>query len=134
MNNIEVQKDRLLETLRANMETHRADFELAWEGYRTKAMVNLSELLDAMKDPRKARSVNLSLNLQRPVDHTADYKRAIEMCDWHEGDTIVVSESEFAEFVQDDWHWKGQFRSSNVMYTGMASPSTDVATSSGNSS
>jgi hypothetical protein len=124
MNHVIVKKERLLETLKANRETHRADFDLAWDGFREKAIANATALVDSLKSACRGDAIELYLNLETPIDHTADYDRAIEMIDWEVGDEVQLTQNEFSQFVQDDWSWKRQFAMSNTTYTGSASPSS----------
>lgn len=124
MRQVTVQKADLLETLGKNAVTHVADFELAWEGFRKKALQNAESIVNSLKNAKQGQEVRLHVNLAPPQNHADDYNRAIEMCNWEVGTQVTLSESEFAQFVQDDWGWKQNFTASNMMYTGEASPSS----------
>lgn len=121
MESVRVEKAKLLETLRENRKTHKKDFELAWEGFEKEYRRNVENLLSKRLSPYKP--VELFINLQVPEDHTEDYDRAIEMLSWEVEDQIELTETEFRQFVQDNWSWKDQFIMSNTRYTGSVSPS-----------
>jgi len=123
MKDVKVKKARLLETLENNRDTHQADFDLAYEGFRVKAIENVETLLDRIKNADHGTPVQLWVDLVPPTNHVEDYDRAIEMCSWEIGDELVLSDREFRELVQDRWSWKEEVSVSNRLYTGSASPS-----------
>ena len=127
MKEIKVNKDKLIEALSANRETHQADFDLAYEGFREKAMENVEALLNRIKNAEHGTPVQLWVQLEPPVNHVEDYDRALQMCSWEIDDELILTEREFQELVQDDWSWKSQFSVSNKLYTGSASPSSERA-------
>lgn len=123
MKTVKVNKDDLLEKLVANQETHQKDFELAWDGFRIKAMDNVTAMLDTLKQAISPQQVNLWVNLEAPENHSEDYVRAIEMLAWEVGDEVVLSEAEFRQYVQDLWGWTHAVSMSNIAYTGHEHPS-----------
>lgn len=123
MRDVEVDKARLVEALTTNRRTHTADFELAWDGFVVKARENVEAILDELKKAPRGKAPQLHIGLAPPQDHTIDYDRALEMCDWELGETVTLTEEEFQQFVQDDWNWKHAFSLSNQLYTGSPSPS-----------
>lgn len=123
MQEVTVSKDELIETLTQNQKTHQADFEIAWEAFRTKAEENLSRILDDLKHAPRGGVLNLHVGLEAPQNHTEDYERAIAMCQWEQRDEVTLQEHEFTQYVQDKWGWKRGFETANMMYTGSTSPS-----------
>jgi len=123
MREITVKKEKLLEALTANRETHQADFDLAYEGFRAKAVENMEAMLERVRTAEHGTPVQLWIGLEPPVNHLEDYDRAIQMCSWEIGDEMTLTEREFQELVQDDWSWKAQVLASNKLYTGSESPS-----------
>src|SRR5262245_18528440 len=117
METVTVNKQRLLETLEDNRETHMPDFDLAWEGFRTKAAENLEAKLAALKAAPHATKVDIWVNLEPPEDHAADYDRAMQTLDWHQGEEFELSEAEFRQYVQNQWAWADRFTISNRLYT-----------------
>jgi hypothetical protein len=42
------------------------------------------------------------------------------MLEMSKEDTIELTQQEFSQYVQDDWHWKDQFLFSNMNYSSAA--------------
>ena len=106
---IPVNKTRLIEALTANREAHKANYEEAIEDY----WAALAKQIPLLVPPTTARSeakfnkqLRVVNGIDFPEDHTSDYDTALEMLDWSEDDTIMVSEAEFKNFIQDNWNWK----------------------------
>lgn len=108
MENIEVAKAELLEKLKQNRADHRAIFEEALEGFREQATKVLNRALDNLKANR---CQDVSVSRLVPRDHTGDYDRTIAMIEMSIGDTVVLSEDDFAQYVMDDWGWQRSFLS-----------------------
>lgn len=124
MKPVKVDKDKLIETLLGNKETHRQDFEIAWEAFRSRAMDNMEAKLHALKNADRGTRVDIWVNLDPPQDHTDDYERVIEMLKWELEDHILLEERDFRAYVQDEWNWTAGFQASAVQYTGSSSPSS----------
>jgi len=56
-------------------------------------------------------SINTSLGLTYPEDHSADYDRAIEMMKSTVYDEVSLSTIEFNNYVMNDWSWRHGFNS-----------------------
>ena len=111
---VKIAKEELLKILKKNRATHRAIFEEAQIGYRKEAI----ELLDkALQDARNGRKIETFIKLNAPIDQTSDYDRAIKMIEMSIDENIEISETDFANYVLDDWHWKKQFMATNTYYT-----------------
>ena len=116
MNTITVDKAKLMQTLVENRAKHRDTYFKAIEVYRAKAIEIFEEQLEALK---AGKLPERSLRLPLPEEHTADYDRAVEMLHWHEGDTVELTEREFAQYVQDDWGWRQTFTANTTSYVQM---------------
>lgn len=108
MEKITVQKAELLAKLRANRADHRTIFEEALAGFERETVKELQARIDGIRQGKR-RDVRVYASV--PQDHTKEYDRAIAMIEMSLGDTIVLSESDFAQYVMDDWGWQDQFLS-----------------------
>lgn len=110
---ITVDKTALLEALRENRAKHGKAFEKAKAGYIKVTMKQLEEYINQLAngDTGIARFVNAP-----PEDHTGDYDDAIDMMEWSTDDTIELSQSQFVQYVKDDWGWKQSWTVSNSEY------------------
>lgn len=118
MHQVTVSKDRLRTALTENRAAHVEAFDAVWEAFRKKAEADCHAMYQQIIDARKGDHIRLSLALQVPENHADDYDRALQMLDWEQESTVVLSEHEFAELIQDDWGWKRQFATTGFAYMG----------------
>jgi len=97
-----------------NRAQHREVFEEAVEGYHKEVVRQLEERLADAKDKRP---ISLRFNLPMPQDHTRDYDRAIGMLEMSLDDELVLTDQEFASYVQDNWGWMREFVGTSLSYT-----------------
>jgi hypothetical protein len=122
MRQVTVQKDDLMEIVKANRDEHRTIFEKAVEGYRKRAIEILEEHIERIKHGKVERVV---VQLPVPQDHTADYDRVLKMLDMSVDDEVTLDEQAFAEYVMDDWHWQRQFLTDSSSFTALAAAKLD---------
>lgn len=108
-----VQKDKLVETLTTNRDAHRAIFEEALEGYKTRSVELLEEHIERI---RKGKVERILVSLPLPEDHTDDYDRALTSLDWSIFDEVELSMREFDQYVRDNWTWKQEFTATTSLY------------------
>jgi hypothetical protein len=104
-----VRKDELLAILQENRAKHRRVFEAAVEGWSAE----VSRQLDAAKQRiLQGKRQNVYISLPVPKDHTRDYDRAIRSVTMHVENTIRLSDTDMAQYVEDDWSWRREFTAS----------------------
>lgn len=113
MRTITVKKDELLDVLSRNRAKHREVFDAALEGYRKHALVVLKGKVKALSEGRQP---EIRIMIERPEDHTRDYDRVIGMVNADQGDTFELSETDFAQYWEDDWQWKRQWAKMSSTY------------------
>lgn len=113
MEKMTYRRDDLLKVLRENRANHRKEFEGAIKGYEEDAIARLQGLVKQMKAGKRP---SLMISMPIPQDHTKDYDRVIRMLEMCVTDIIELDETDFQQYVQDDWAWKGQFSATNAMY------------------
>lgn len=114
MHDVHIRKDELLSILTKNREAHRNVFLEAQKGYKQQVI----DLLETyLKQAREGRNFQLSIFLEAPKDQTKDYDRVIKMLEMHQAELVVLSERDFAQYVQDDWQWKRDFLHKNAVYS-----------------
>ena len=117
MKSVNVKTEWLLEKVKENRENHRAAFEEAFEGYRQAAIKALETNLELFKQGKRTQ---LRWNESAPEDHTKDYDRTIEMLEASVDSEVELASDEFANFVQDDWHWMQNWTVANTKYMTMS--------------
>lgn len=110
MENITVNKTELLEILNKNRADHRKIFEEALAGWLKETQAELAQWTERLKKGER-KSVTIIKGV--PTDHTKDYDRAIGMVKMAIGDTIVLSEQDYAQYVDDEWGWQKTFLSNS---------------------
>jgi hypothetical protein len=114
MAGVTVKKAELLDALLRNRSEHRALFLEAQNGYREDAIRELDAML---AEARSGKAIRRAVALVEPKDHTRDYDRVIKMLEMCTKDEVFIDESEFAQYVQDDWGWKNDFVGTASNYT-----------------
>lgn len=114
MNSVRVRRDAVLAKLRTNRDGHRAVFEEALEGFH-KAVVE--HLTKALKDAKAGKSFQWQAHLPQPEDHTKDYDRVIALLEMSLDNELELPATDFAQYVLDDWGWKGNFLATSSNYT-----------------
>ncbi len=115
MESVKIKKDELLAAIRENRTEHREVFEEALEGWRRAAQTQLEERLDALLHNRVP---DIVFSLPAPQDQTKEYDKIIRMLEMSVDDIIELEEHQFAQYVMDDWSWKGRWSQSNSAYGG----------------
>ena len=114
MQKVNVKKTELLETLRVNCDHHREEFLVALECYRLEAIEVLEEAID---DAKKGKRIMTATHLTEPMDMTREYKKVIKMLEMSVDEEIELTNTEFQNYVCDDWSWSGAASLSNSAYT-----------------
>jgi hypothetical protein len=138
---VEVNRERLICTLKTNRKKHVQDYEEAKAGYkavlltkmdeafedakrsiqreyeRTKARV--AELTDAEIDKQRdyfslVEAINVEMKV--PRSYAKEYDAAIDIAEWDVRETLELTSAEFTCFVRDQWDWKSEFDRVSTMY------------------
>ena len=110
MQKIKVEKPKLLAILQKNRDAHHAIFLEAQKGFRKTVIQELEKRLELA---RAGKRVDQYLRLPEPVDRTRDYDRVISMLKMDLTDTVELSETDYSQYVMDDWEWKREFLGTN---------------------
>lgn len=122
-----VERKRLASTLASNLETHQREFAEARRGYESTRIDLIRKLKDVAvvassadtESNRKAlhEAYGAFSNLEKPVDHSNEYKQAIQVMEWETRDKVELSINDFECYVQDSWNWKRQFKMVHDSYS-----------------
>ena len=139
---VEVEKDRLLKTLKSNLTQHKADYQESVEGYQAKMLEEIEKAQQSAvskieanikkarerarsfdpKDPSKFNGYfsiveQQTINLPVPKDYSDYYEKAIQIVEWEHNPTLTLEYSEFVCFVLDEWDWKEDFANTQALYS-----------------
>jgi len=112
---ITIKKSDLLEALRTNSKKHAADYKEAYAGYTVEFVKDAEKLLKQAKEGNYSKT---SINHVPPTDHSSDYARVIRMMELCTAEEITVTESQFSQYVLDEWNWQAAFNATKMLYLG----------------
>lgn len=121
MDEIIINKAKLLDKLKENRAHHRALFEDALQGWKNQVIDALNQAID---DALSNKRFTTMINLPQPSDHTSDYDEIIEQVKWHEEDLISLDRVEFRQYILDEWRWSPDFSLSTSSYSTSSSRSS----------
>lgn len=108
-----VDKVKLLEALKANRDQHAEQYEKAKAGYLRITKEKCNDLAERLAN---GELIGQQWIDPAPADHTSDYDDVISMMEWSTQESIELTQSQFKQYVQDDWGWKDQWLTSNSGY------------------
>jgi hypothetical protein len=114
MDNIAYPVDRLVTALKANRETHAADFAKALKDWRE---LVIKEMTANLKAAEAGEEPVLIIRLNKPENRTDDYNRVLRMLDMTSAKEVVLTEHEFIQYVMDEWAWTKSFKSLTSSYS-----------------
>ena len=124
---VEVNRLKLIETLKSNRGKHVKEYEEAKAGYK-------SALLEKQYEKRKVEigAINdediekqedyvqllaaVTIHMKVPRSFAKEYDAAIDIANWDVRETLELSHAEFTCFVRDEWDWKVEFTATSKMY------------------
>lgn len=121
MEDVKVEKGKLLGRLEKNRNKHRKLFEEALEGWKARV---IEELEKSVKDAKANKKFRTFLQLPQPVDHTSEYEVVIEQVRWSVEEQVELTYREFKQFVLDRWDWTEEFSASSASYSSSATSSS----------
>ncbi len=115
MQEVRIQKGKLLEIIKKNRDEHYVIFLEAQKKYGDTLIKMLERQLTAVREGRPF-ALQEIVGLVQPTNHTADYDRALQMLELSVDDVITLTTADFANLVQDQWQWTQQWARSASRY------------------
>ena len=116
MHLINVDRDRLLTTLRENREQHIAAYETAITAYRQQAAEWLRGQAGVAAEGQSPER-RYPRDLPEPDSYVDEYDRAIAMAEWSTDNAVKLSREDFDRFVRNVWEWTGRFSETVSSYS-----------------
>lgn len=110
---IAVKKADLIAALEKNRNGHHGQYEEAHANYRKALIDTVGKMYD---DAKKGLDVHHFIQLEIPEDHTKDYDRVMGMLKMSIDETVLITSSEYSQYVMDDWGWKEKFVNTSNSY------------------
>lgn len=115
MKKVNVDRDELLRTLCENRKNHIEKYETATKARKEEVKSYLTDVLNRIEN-KPDYSPKESIRFPLPASHLADYDRAIKMVEMSVEPIIELDQTEFDQYVMDNWHWKGDFLTKSMVY------------------
>lgn len=112
---ISVPVEVLLVSLEQNLAAHIKDRDEARANYKAKALEVLGGL-KAKVEAGKVLDLYKEIRLTPPVDNEDKYNTAIGMLKMHTEEQAVLDYEDYRNYIEDNWEWARQARSSNSFY------------------
>lgn len=138
---VEVNRERLLETLHSNKRKHVQEYQEAMQGYKSILLDKIKQefqraakqLIESQKsieskvasftdeDISKQRDYftivdAISIEMKVPRSYEKEYNAAIDIASWDVNETMELTHAEFTCFVRDEWDWKQNFEAISAIY------------------
>jgi hypothetical protein len=111
---VNVDKNKLIEKIKANKEKHIKDYEEAVIAYRKEATAQLEKQSQRLAEGK----MDLSLHLVTPINAASDYDKVVEMFEWEKNDIVTLTQKEFNEYIHDETSYALAAKFSNSTYLG----------------
>lgn len=115
MNEVRIQKAKLIEILTKNRAEHRDIFLAAQKAYRATVIEVLDEQLKLARDGKPFVLARIT-SLVCPQDHTKEYDTVLRMLELSLDDVVILSNSQFTNLVEDIWGWSRSWAASASTY------------------
>lgn len=119
---VNVNRLKLLETLRANLALHKEEYQKALAAYQERL---LSDLQLAVKKVKKVKDVHqlrdFEFEINFPVDHSADYEDVISMFEHSVDENINLDAYSFKAFIENKWNWTNNHNAAMATYAAVGS-------------
>lgn len=107
---VTVDRLQLIEKLKANLVQHKADYEEAVIGYKIKIHSDLLVKIQEVELASDAQALDIkSVPFNPPRSYAKEYEDAITLLEWQVGDTVILDQTAFKQFVQNEWTWSAGF-------------------------
>ena len=116
MNQVKLKKNELIEIVSKNRETHILEVKEALDNYKAILTERLEDMLTNL-DEGKYVSLKELEDLAEPVQHTKYYYRVLKMLEMSVDDHVILTSTEFQNYVQDIWSWTGNYQFTNSSYS-----------------
>ena len=111
------EKSKVLERVKANREGHAAKVSKAQDEYHRQVIEELEKQLDQAKNGKPVDPGFLKF-FPIPQDYTKEYDRVIDRLESSLGSEVELTDTEFNQWMRDEWDWMDRFVASTETYTG----------------
>lgn len=110
---VRLDKTALIGTLYSNRDKHQTDYDTAIVGYYK---AKIADFESGLKLVKKGEDFTPDTGIVKPSNHSGEYSWAIELLTRSLDNEVHLQQSEFRQFVMDEWNWSTSFRASATSY------------------
>lgn len=120
---LEFEKSYVLSKLKENERVHRETYEDALKNWHQKMLTDLRRLAREFKKATPKDSLDINLYNQlisentQPRSYLTEYEIAIEWIENSVDEKILLTQSQFRQYIKDNWEWTDEFIVANAKYT-----------------
>jgi len=114
MKTVRIKKDELIAVIKKNRENHWNDYKDAYQKFLTTGSQLLHDRYDEFVSGKK--NLTLNFSIAAPLNYLHQYDRILEMLAMETESTVTLDQTEFRQYVQDDYAWKDSYNSSKIGY------------------
>lgn len=123
---LKFKKSEVLAKLKENRTEHERIVREAQKGFREKAIEVLRQEHDNLVAGKKSNFRKKIYDVRVPTHHLSDYDRAIKMLESCTNEEIVLGESTYECYIENNWGWQENFLLSNSVYSDTAQEMSKV--------
>jgi hypothetical protein len=131
LSSIVIDKNTLVTKLTENLNKHVEEYTEAVENFKVVVTDTIGRVISGLQGFDVELSMETSMHglvkevygLNKPTSHEHDYKLAIAKAQYDIHENMKLSETEFRNFVLDDWEWKSGF---TTMISGYALSASSI--------
>jgi hypothetical protein len=116
MKEVTVKKEALLLKLKENRITHEKEYDEMMKNYHNKVISGLETLLS--KAMLNAKNPVTHLDLPQPKSYLSEYDLIISMIEMSMDSNFTLTQTEYKNYVLNEWNWSGQFDMLKTTYSG----------------
>lgn len=116
MRNVKIEKRRLLDTIKENLNKHVNDYNESVEDYKVLVLKINQNNLKLAKTGDIAKFRDIKGIPAAPQSYESSYQRAIKMLEFEVEDVVEIDETTFNQLVLDEWGWKDNFVAASAFY------------------
>jgi len=114
MKRVKVNRQELIATIKANMENHEKEYNVAFQEYIEAGEAAIKDLLaEFTTDPA---NTQLHIGLSAPVSHVEEYQDAIKILEASCEDEIELEQQDMNSLLLNKWHWVGDLGHTRAVY------------------
>lgn len=103
---VNVPRSVLLDSIAANLEIHKAQFQEAVEVYQKRLQIELQEALDIVNGQINFDTLSkVRVTFNPPQSHEGDYIEVLEMMEMSVDENINLDSESFRAYIKNEWSW-----------------------------